>query len=64
MHILTINGNNVLWGDRSLTKISYEKVDIMMVHIVFNDCTIGFRGNETIINGTLVKDADEIIAYL
>jgi hypothetical protein len=64
MQVLNISGNVVYWGDRLLIKEGYEKVDDIMVHIIFDDCTIGFRGGETIINGVLKNTSQEIIDAL
>ena len=64
MQSLSISGDVVYWGNRLMIKEGYEKVDDLMVHIIFDDCTIGFRGGETIINGVLKNTADEIIAEL
>lgn len=64
MQILTINGNQARWNDRDLVIIGYELVDTQMIHITFNDCTIGFKGGETIINGVLKNTTQEIIDSL
>jgi len=64
MQVLNISGNVVYWGDRLLIKEGYEKVDDFMVHIIFDDCTIGFRGGETMINGVLKNTSQEIIDAL
>ena len=64
MQILTINGNQAKWGDRDLIIEGYQLVDNIMLHIIFNDCVIGFKGGETEINGVVKNTPQEIIDSL
>jgi hypothetical protein len=64
MQKLTINGNQAKWGDRDLIILGYELVDIEMIHIIFNECVIGFKGGETEINGVIKNTPQEIIDSL
>jgi hypothetical protein len=64
MEKLQISGDVVYWGDRLLIKEGYENVDNQMVHITFNECTIGFKAGETEINGVIKNTVQEIIDSL
>lgn len=64
MEILQISGDVVYWAGRLLIKESYQIVDSQMVHITFNECTIGFKAGETEINGVIKNTVQEIIDSL
>lgn len=61
MQKLIINGNLARWDDKDLIILGYELVDSIMIHIIFNEFTIAFKGGDTEINGVVKNTPQEII---
>lgn len=64
MDELIFNNGIIEYRSLSLPYIGSEKIDDMCVHVTIGEQTIALIGENTIINGILQKNADEIIAVL